>query len=167
MVGAAGATETAGDFFERYFAGAQNGIPCYGRTYEDAHLKAHGKHKVRRIEIDMAKSDATDRLNTAERFELGIAVLTKSSDEWYGRVAICKAVATAADCYLEGEGGLFRLTSASGGGLRLETGNYGISFEGEKDFLELSESGDDRVFIPKPGRAECDGAEAFFNADKK
>jgi hypothetical protein len=165
--GAGFAAEPSHDFFEAYFARAQNGKPCYGRTYDDAHLKAHGQQKVRRIEIDMDTTDSSERRNSAERFELGIAVMTRSSTEWYGQVAICKATPAAADCYLEGDGGLFKLTSASDDGLRLETGSYGISFEGTKDFLELPATSDDRVFNLKPGRSECNASDAYFKADEQ
>ena len=168
LMGGAHAAEPAGNFFDTYLANVQNGTSCYGRTYDDAHLKAHGEQKVRRIEIDMGKSNTPERENTAESFELGIAVMTRSSTEWYGQVALCKAAATSADCSLEGDGGLFTLTPANDGALRLETGSYGISFEGEKDFLELSATtGDDRVFILKPGREECDAAGAHFKADQE
>jgi len=94
LMGGAHAAEPAGNFFDTYLANVQNGTPCYGRTYDDAHLKAHGEQKVRRIEIDMAKSQSTVRENTAESFELGIAVMTRSSTEWYGQAALCKAAAT-------------------------------------------------------------------------
>ncbi len=158
----------ASDFFDVAFAGTQGGTPCYGRTYDDAHLKSHPEQLVRRIEIDMDKTDANDRVNTAERFELGMAVMTKTSSEWYGNAAICKAVADSAECFLDGDGGKFKLTAADDGALRLETGDYGIGFEGEKDFIELkATSGDDRVFLLKPGRDECDAADKHFGADKE
>lgn len=153
-------------FFDTVFATAQDGKPCYGRTYDDAHLKSHPSQKVRRIEIDMDKTDSNERANTAERFELGIAVMTTKSGEWYGNAAYCKAAEQSAECYIDGDGGKFKLTAADDGAVRLETGDYGISFEGEKDFIELSGTGgDDRVFLLKPGRDECDAASRYFDTD--
>lgn len=159
-------TNAGDDFFVTIFANAQGGTPCYGRTYDDAHLKAHPEQKVRRIEIDMDKTDANERENTAERFELGIAVMTTKSSEWYGNAAYCKAGAESAECYIDGDGGKFKLTAAGDGAVRLESGDYGIGFEGAKDFIELKgDSGDDRVFVLKPDRAECDAASKYFEAD--
>lgn len=153
-------------FFDAVFAAPQDGKPCYGRTYDDAHLKSHPSQKVRRIEIDMDKTDSNERENTAERFELGIAVMTTKSSEWYGNAAYCKAAEQSAECYIDGDGGKFKLTAADDGAVRLETGDYGIGFEGEKDFIELSgTAGDDRVFLLKPGREECDAATRYFDTD--
>lgn len=153
-------------FFDTAFATAQGGKPCYGRTYDDAHLKSHPSQKVRRIEIDMDKTDSNEHENTAERFELGIAVMTTKSSEWYGNAAYCKAAEQSAECYIDGDGGKFKLTAADDGAVRLETGDYGIGFEGEKDFIELSgTAGDDRVFLLKPGREECDAATRYFDSN--
>lgn len=153
------------DFFTVMFAKVQGGKPCYGRTYDDAHLKDHPKQIVRRIEIDMDKTDANARVNTAERFELGVAVMTTKSEEWYGNSAICQGGQDSAECFLDGDGGKFKLTSDEGGAMRLETGDYGIGFEGATDFIELkSDSGDDRVFVLKPGRDECDAASTYFDS---
>lgn len=152
------------DFFAAVFRNVQNGTPCYGRTYDDAHLKTHPAQKVRRIEIDMDRMDSNERVNTPERFELGIAVMTTKSSEWYGNAAICKAGAKSAERFLDGDGGKFKLTASNDGAVRLETGDYGIGFEGEKDYIALSgTNGDDRVFLLKPGRAECDAASAYFD----
>ena len=74
-----------GSLFETYFAKAQEGAACYGRTYDDAHLTAHAAQTVQRIEIDMTKANADARPNTAERFELGFALAVKTSPEWYGQ----------------------------------------------------------------------------------
>lgn len=153
------------DFFTVMLAKVQGGTPCYGRTYDDVHLKGHPEQKVRRIEIDMDKTDANERVNNAERFELGVAVMTTKSDEWYGNAAICRAGPDSAECFLDGDGGKIKLTPADDGSVRLETGDYGIGFEGTTDFIELkSDSGDDRVFVLKPGRDECDAASKYFDA---
>lgn len=164
----AGGGDNKSTFFDAVFANAQGGTPCYGRTYDDAHLKAHPEQKVRRIEIDMDKTNANDRVNTAENFELGMAIMTTKSSEWYGNAAFCKAADQSAECFLDGDGGKFKLTAADDGAVRLETGDYGIGFEGEKDFVEFSgSSGDDRVFLLKPGRDECNAAAKYFDADRK
>ena len=162
---AATAAET---LFDTYFASKANATACYGRSYDDAHLKAHPEQTVQRLEIDMTKANADGKLNTAERFELGFAILLKTSSEWYGQNAICKTSASAMECYLEGDGGLFKLMPADGGGLRLETGDYGIAIEGSHDALQLSgKDGDDRVFLLNASRGECDAAATSFKSESE
>lgn len=159
------ATKLASAFFDTVFANVQGGTPCYGRSYDDAHIKEHPQQNVQRIEIDFDKASAGGVVNTPERFELGFALMLTTSSEWYGQVAICKAAADSADCYLEADGGRFKLTNAGDGALKLETGNYGIVIEGSVDAASLSGSeGDDRVFVLKPAREECDAATAYFKS---
>jgi hypothetical protein len=156
-----------GNFYEQYFSGLKHGKLCYGHTYDDAHLKEHAEQRVRSIEIDMTKENTSGVANQPERFELGFGLMLRTSPEWYGQAAICKASDSSADCYLEGDGGLFKLTPADGG-LRLETGDYGISLEGSKDFMSLSGTeGDDRVFLLKPSREECAAASADFKKGRE
>jgi hypothetical protein len=158
----AGDAPAKGNFYEQYFSVFKHGRLCYGRTYDDAHLIEHTEQRVRSIEIEMTKDNASGVANQPERFELGFGLMLRTSPEWYGQAAICKATDIGADCYLEGDGGLFKLTPADGG-LRLETGDYGISLEGSKDFMSLSGTeGDDRVFLLKPSREECAAASADF-----
>jgi hypothetical protein len=148
--------------FDTHFAKVQNGAPCYARAYDDAHLKAHPNQRIRRIEFDMAVKNPDGNPNGAENFELGFGVMTAVSPDWYTGSAICKAAGEAADCFLEGDGGRFRLTPDKGGALKLEAGEYGLAFEGAKDTLEISATdSDDKVFILAPSdRAECEAATA-------
>jgi hypothetical protein len=56
LLGVAGAAAAGpDDLYLRYFAGAANGRPCYARYYPSAHLQAHPRQQVRRIEIDFDK----------------------------------------------------------------------------------------------------------------
>ena len=147
-------------FFEQAFLNAQGGNPCYARAYDDAHLKDHGTQTVRAIEIEMSKDNASDIPNTHERFELGFGLKVKKSNDWFTGVAICSAGGDEANCFIEGDGGRFRLSPAAGGAVKLETGDYGIALEGEKDFMSISgKDGDDRLFVLRPApRAECEAA---------
>ncbi len=148
--------------FNSHFAKIAGGTPCYARTYDEAHLKDHPKQQVKRIELDMVKANPDGVANTADNFQLGFGVQVTRSPEWYTGVAICKDGGEAIDCFLEGDGGRFKLTADNDGALKLETGDYGIAFEGAKDTLELSgKDGDDRVFIVAPSnQAECDASTA-------
>jgi len=63
------------DLYVRYFGGVADGKPCYAQYYNDAHLKAHPKQTVRRIEIDFDASWREDEggKNTGSDFQAGIA----------------------------------------------------------------------------------------------
>lgn len=157
---------TADDLYARYFADADGGKPCYARYYDLAHLRAHPKQTVRRIEVDFDKNfgEGADPKNTAANFEAGIGFMLKSSGEWYGDALYCKALASHFDCYLDADGGTIRLTP-QGDALRLEvTGGGGgtdqITVEGLKDFAQFGAPGsDDRVFVlPRADRKLCRNA---------
>jgi len=154
---------TSDDLFNRYFANVLDGAPCFARTYSDAHLATHKKQRVRSIEIDLSKANSDGSPNSADRFELGFGLMLKSTPEWYGQAASCKTEDSEFECFLEGDGGVFHLSPVANGGLRLETGENGISLEGSEDTIELSgKDGDDRVFDLAASKEECESAAAYF-----
>ena len=156
------AAATPDDLFNRFFSNVLDGRPCYARTYDEKHLKAHSAQRVQRIEIDLSKTNSDGTPNTSDRFELGFALMLTTSPEWYGQAASCKTGAVDFECFLEADGGLFRLTPTDGGGLRLKTGETGLALEGS-DAVELSgKSGEDRVFDLVPSKEECEAATTFF-----
>jgi hypothetical protein len=158
-----GAAATSGDLFDRYFSNILGGPPCFARTYDEAHLKAHPTQRVRSIEVDLAKTNSDGSPNSADRFELGFALMLTTSPEWYGQAASCKAGEKGFDCFLEGDGGSFRLSPAPGAGLRLDTSENGLTLEGTSDTIELSGTeGDDRVFDLAPSKDECEASRDFF-----
>jgi hypothetical protein len=157
------ASATSGDLYDRYFSNILAGRPCFARTYDDTDLQTHPAQRVRSIEIDLAKTNSDGSPNSADRFELGFALMLAAKDEWYGQAASCKAGDNAFDCFLEAEGGIFRLKPFADGGLRLETGETGLTIEGTADTVELSGTeGGDRVFDLLPSKGECDAARASF-----
>jgi hypothetical protein len=154
---------TSDDLFNNYFSNVLDGAPCFARTYDDAHLKAHPGQRVRAIEIDLSKANSDGTPNSADRFELGFGLMLTSGTDWYGQAASCKTNDADFECYLVGDGGVFRLTPQKGGGLRLETGESGLSLEGSENDIELSgKDGIDRVFDLMPSKEECQAATAFF-----
>lgn len=160
---AGSASATSNDLYDRYFSNVLAGRPCFARTYADRHLKAHPAQRVRSIEVDLAKTNPDGSPNSSDRFQLGFALMLAAKDEWYGQAASCKASDHGFDCFLEGDGGIFRLTPIADGALRLTTGETGLTIEGTSDTVELSgEEGDDRVFDLVPSKGECDAARAFF-----
>ncbi len=155
--------KAAGDLYMRYFGGVASGKACYARYYDNAHLKAHPKQTVRRIEVDFdANSQEGVKENTQADFLAGIGFMLKRSREWYGQSLFCKTVGDHFECFLEADGGRIRLVPR-GEALRLEVvGGPGsdIHAEGKKDFGEFGEyGGDDRVFLlPRADRKLCDAS---------
>jgi hypothetical protein len=159
------ATASRQDLYDRFFANVLAGQPCFARTYDDAYLAAHPKQQVQSIEIDLSKSNSDGTPNTPDHFELGFALMLKTSPEWYGQAASCETGDEGFDCYLEADGGVFRLTPTNDGGLRLQTGDNGVVLEGS-DSVQLSgKTGDDRVFDLVPAKEECEAANAYFSSD--
>lgn len=156
----------ADDIYAKYFASVNGSKPCYARSYDAAHLKAHPKQTVRQIQVDYDaswRSDAGGK-NTAGDFQAGISFMLKRSGEWFGQQLNCKTAGNGFDCYLDADGGAIRLTPA-GHALKLEVKDRGgpgnqIAVEGEKGVGEFGAAGgDDRVFIlPRADRKLCDAA---------
>lgn len=147
------------DLFNSFFANVLDGAPCYARTYDSGHFKAHPGQKVRAIEIDLAKTNADGTPNRADRFELGFALKLTSGTEWYGQTASCRTDEADFDCYIEGDGGTFQLIPRDGGGLRLEAGEGGLSLDSSNGSIELSgRNADDRTFDLIPSKEECKSA---------
>ena len=154
---------TSDDLYNSYFANVLDGAPCFAATYDDAHLKDHPTQRVRKIEIDLSKQNSDGSPNSADRFEIGFALMLTTGPEWYGQAASCKTNDNDFECFLEGDGGVFRLTPLNGGGLRLDTGESGIALEGGSGDVELSgKNGDNRVFDLVQSKEECLSASAFF-----
>ena len=154
--------------FATYFGAAKDGLTCWARTYDAAHLDQQPEQTTKSIAIDVARTKTNGEANTLESFEIGFALKVKASPEWYGQPGVCKSAGQGFSCLLEADGGLFHLTPEAPDALRLETGDYGISIEGGKDFVTLDgKTGDDKVFMLQKSKAECDEANAFFNAPPK
>ena len=154
--------------FATYFGAAKDGLTCWARTYDAAHLDQHPEQKTRSIAIDVARAKTNGDANTPESFEIGFALKVKSAPEWYGQPGVCKSEGAGFSCFLEADGGLFHLTPEGPDDLRLETGDYGISIEGKQDFVTLDgKTGGDKVFVLQKSKTECDEANAFFNQPAK
>jgi hypothetical protein len=151
------------DLYDRYFSNVLAGRPCFARTYDEVYRAAHAAQRVRSIEISLAKKNFDGTPNSADRFELEFALVVKSSPEWYGQAAICRTTEATFECFLKADGGLFRLTPLSNGGLRLDTGEAGISLEGTDDTIELAgKTEEDRSFDLVASKTECEAAHAFI-----
>jgi hypothetical protein len=157
------AAATSDDLYNSYFENVLDGAPCFARTYDEAHLKDHPAQRVRKIEIDLSKQNSDGTPNSADRFEIGFGLMLTSGPEWYGQAASCKTNDADFECFLEGDGGVLRLSPRDGGGLRLETGENGIALQGGAGEIELSgKTGEDRAFDVAQSKEECRSASAFF-----
>jgi len=153
------------DIYTRYFAEVGGGKACYARSYDRAHLNAHPTQTVRRIEVDFDKDRRDDNAtkNTPADFQASFAFMLKRSDMWYGQEAFCQVAADHFNCYLDADGGKFRLTP-EGDGLRLEvTGGGGgtdqIVVEGTDWGMFGTPDSGDRVFIlRRADRKLCNAA---------
>ena len=155
---------TSDDLYNRYFANVLDGAPCFARTYDEAFLGEHPSHTVRKIEIDLAKKNADGMPNSSDRFEIGFGLMLRSAPDWYGEAATCKTNDADFECFLKGDGGIFRLLPQSGGGLRLETSEEGIAIEGGAGEVQIAGKGDDedRTFDLVQSKVECQSASAYF-----
>src|SRR6516165_4800494 len=69
------------DIYTRYFAGVSGGKPCYARYYGPAHLNAHPKQTVRRIEVgfDQGRRDDKATKNTPTDFQASRLLVEKET----------------------------------------------------------------------------------------
>ena len=150
--------------FETVF-GQRDLTACFYREYDGAHLTAHPRQLTRIIEIDMEPPDGDQQPYTPERFELGLGVQGRATADWYTANAICKTDTTGFSCYLEGDGGTFKLAPLPDGGMELATD--GFSIEGEPGFLEIGQGkSDDTKFLLRPAdHALCDASTADVRRD--
>jgi hypothetical protein len=154
----------ADGIYDKYFAKAGGGKPCYARVYDSAHLKAHPRQKVTDMEVDFdTKEGDSDRPNSEKYFEIGVGFRLKSKPkEWVGAAAYCKTTAGFFDCYLDGGGGTFRLTPQSSA-LKFDVvegadESGALAVDNGDDFPVFGAPGsDDRAFIlPPADRKVCD-----------
>ena len=100
LLSAASAFAETPALFETHFANVQGGTPCYARTYDEAHLKAHPKQTVKAVELEMERTNPDGTVNTAQNFELGFCVqVTRSADGYVG-LAIWEDSGGDIDCFL-------------------------------------------------------------------
>ena len=120
---------------------------CYGRSYSADHLKSHPEQRVTALAI------APDFAIDHPMIGLWIVGSVRGvPDDDIERYAYCENGAPGQlDCGMEGDAGSFTLSAAKNGGVLIEVGRYGMSFEGSSDFVTLdSHRGDDRSFILQP-----------------
>lgn len=133
--------------FDDAFTPLKGEAPCYARAYDSAHLKAHPAQQITRMTLAMSKTGEDGKPASASRFELGVGVKRKASQEWYGGHAYCEAREGGFHCFLEADGGELELTPLPDGRLKVEAKR--LVFEGEKDFFSVE---DGAFAIEKEGK---------------
>jgi len=157
----AAAPAFAGDY-EIWFARKSGSMACYARTYDAGHLAAHPRQKVRAITLDFEASRADSEGNTPLRFLVGLGVMLKDKQGWYASPAFCgESPQGGFQCFLEGDGGRFRLVT-SGPVMKIALSGE-VAIEGD-DFISFGgKASDDNVFILKPAPQKvCDESTAEF-----
>lgn len=147
----------AGDY-ETWLARKPGSVACYARTYDAGHLAAHPRQKVRAIAFDFEARRADAEGNTPLRFLVGLGVRLKNKPDWYANAAYCGETPQGGfDCFLEGDGGRFRLVT-TGPVMKMVLAGE-INIEGD-DFISFGGKGsDDNVFLlPEASKSVCDAA---------
>ncbi len=158
IVWATGAVAHADSLFEKYFANADGGTPCYTRVYDAQHLRRNPHQKVRQITLafDHAKASG-DNPADARQFEVALGLTIKGMTELFTSPAYCSAERSGFVCRVEGDGGTFRITPGSSDGLTIEVVGDGLRFEGESGAIEVGgkESDDNRFILSRVGPERC------------
>ena len=119
---------------------------CYARSYNASHLAKHPEQFVTDLAI-IADASIADPM-------LGLwigADLRGDIAGHYEGYAYCESNGGSLSCGMEGDAGNFTLTPDKDGKILLEVGRYGMSFEGDVDFITLkADRGDDRSFVLNP-----------------
>jgi len=153
---AASASET---FYDTYI-GERNGVaPCYARTYDEEHLEANPKQRVRRFYV--IHTQAED-LRPPETFEVLLGYMLRGIDDYYSAEAGCALEGGVILCSVDGDAGSFKL-SPNSAGLRVTIDDR-LHLEGRTSFSpDLAKGGGDRVHLLHPGRPE----ECRFSKDEE
>jgi hypothetical protein len=148
----------ADSLFEKYFANADGGKPCYMRIYDAQHLKRNPNHKVRQITLafDLTRP-GRDTPVDAHQFEVALGLRAREMTELFLSPAYCSTERSAVVCRIEGDGGTFRIRSGSNDGLTIEVVGDGLRFEGEREAIEVGgkHSDDNRFSLPRIDPERC------------
>jgi hypothetical protein len=117
---------------------------CFARSYDKAHLAAHADQTVTAFRIGPHPEVPQ---NAADGMVLLVQVERRGSDEVLTGAGYC-TVGKIADCGMEGDAGSFTIEPRDADSLVLIVGQYGITFDGQRDFVTLDgDRGDDREFL--------------------
>lgn len=133
----------AGGLSETLFPGKSG---CYGRSYSLSHLGTHPDQLVTDIAL-VAEGSIADPM-------LGLWIFVELRGDIAGSyegLGYCEDAGGRLICGMEGDAGSFTVTPDQSGAILVEVGPYGMSFEGDVDFITLMpDRGDDRSFLLKP-----------------
>jgi hypothetical protein len=115
---------------------------CFQREYSRDHLAAHPDQRVMFINLAPVPLDAP-KGQTLMNVMIGMR-----GGSYYSSFAYCAPQDDRLECGMEGDAGVFTLTGETDSALLLTVGPYGLTFEGQTDFVTLdADRGDDRSFL--------------------
>jgi len=141
VIAAAPAADAAESFYAAYIAERDGAAPCYARTYDRKHLAAHPKQRV--LQFFVTHSDS-DQGAPPKAFDLSFGFKLKDSTDSFASLAVCEAKGDGAACFVEGDGGGFRLAPRPDG--LLVTVVERLELEGMEGFSPNLAESDDREF---------------------
>ena len=148
----------ADSLFEKYFANADGGKPCYTRIYDAQHLRRNPNQKVRQITLafDLTKP-ARDKPVDARQFEVALGLRVRDKTELFLSPAYCSTERSGIVCRVEGDGGTFLIRPGQDDGLTMEVVGDGLRFEGDSDAIEVGgkKSDDNRFILPRIDHERC------------
>ena len=144
--------------FDKYFANADGGTPCYTRVYDAQHLKRKPHQKTKQITLALNRANAGSATpSDPGQFEVRLGLMIKNRTEFFTSPAYCSAERGGFLCGVEGDGGQFRIRPGSGDGLTLEVVGDGLRLEGETGAIEIGgHRSDDNLFtLPHVEPKQC------------
>jgi hypothetical protein len=138
---------SAADSFYATYIGERGGVaPCYARTYDQKHMAAHPKQRVKRFYVIHSSAE---HLEPPATFEVILGYKLRGIDDYYVSEAGCGREGADIVCWAEGDAGSFKL-APNGEGLRITIDDR-LHLEGRESFSpDLAKGGDDRVLLVHP-----------------
>jgi hypothetical protein len=117
---------------------------CYLRSYTADHLTRHPQQRVTRITLAAVPDAPTDPLPAVK-----LRVDLRGPDGGTAEaVAYCEEVPDRLSCGMEGDAGVFTVTSTREDAILVAVGPDGMALETDRGFVTLdAERGDDRRFL--------------------
>jgi hypothetical protein len=153
------ATVHGDTLFDRYFANADGGKPCYTRIYDAQHLRRNPNQKVRQITLafDLTKP-GRDKPVDAHQFEVALGLRVRDMTELFFSPADCSTERSGIACRVEGDGGTFLIRPGQEDGLTIEVIGDGLRFEGESDAIEVGGKKSEIIVSYCRASIPCDAA---------
>lgn len=142
------AAASAQSFFDDHLSAA----PCFTRSYDRDHLRAHPRQTVRQFQIAPADDDPLAGSHP-KRFTIRFQFQATGANETFTGLAECSSRSGGAFCRVEGDGGAFAL-APDGQGLRVMLGDR-LRVEGSAGASPDLARGDNQVMLLRRGNVNA------------